>query len=247
VYVEYSNEIWNDSFPQGGYVEQRGLDLGLSGSPVEARLRYQAQRSLEIFDIFESVFGGPSRLVRVLASQAANPWVSTTILDWDDAHQQADALAIAPYFGGYLGDPATQDAVAGWTVDQLLDTCEADISGRIDTWMTDQAATAAVRSVDLIAYEGGQNLAGYGGAENNDDLNALFDAANGHARMQTLYTRYLDQWRARGGRMFIPYASIEKDSKWGRWGFAQYQDQDPTTAPKYRALMDFIANNPKWW
>lgn len=247
VYVEYSNEIWNDSFPQGSYVEQEGLDLGLSGSPVEARLRYQAQRSLEIFDIFEAVFGGTSRLVRVIASQAANPWVSTTILDWNDAHQQADALAIAPYFGGYLGDPGTQDTIAGWTVDQLLDTCEAEISGRIDTWMTDQAATAAARSVDLIAYEGGQNLAGYAGAENNADLNALFDAANSHARMGTLYTLYLDQWRARGGRMFIPYASIEKDSKWGRWGFAQYQDQDPTTAPKYQALTDFIANNPKWW
>jgi len=247
VYVEYSNEIWNDSFPQGSYVEQKGLDLGLSGSPFEARLRYQAQRSLEIFGIFESVFGGASRLVRVLASQAANTWVSTTILDWNDAHRQADALAIAPYFGGYLGDPATQDSVAGWTVEQLLDACETEITGRIDTRMTDQAAVAVGLGVDLIAYEGGQHLVGYAGAENNDDLNALFDAANSHPRMRTLYALYHDQWRARGGRMFVPYTSIEKDSKWGRWGFAQYQDQDPTTAPKYLALMEFIASNPKWW
>jgi len=81
VYVEYSNEIWNGIFSQGSYCEQQGLALA-SATTRSARLRFQSQRSVEIFAAFEQVYAADERdrLVRVMASQAANTWVSGVLL-----------------------------------------------------------------------------------------------------------------------------------------------------------------------
>src|SRR5581483_8613189 len=106
VYVEYSNEVWNYQFGQTRYAQEQGTALKL-GNPEN--LRYYSQRSVEIFKIWESVFGRTKRLVRVLAAQAVNPWSSEQVLKWHDAYQHADALAIAPYFGNRFGDPKTAD------------------------------------------------------------------------------------------------------------------------------------------
>jgi len=76
VYVEYSNEVWNGIFPQHRYAAEQGQKLGFGEKPWEAAWRYTAYRSVQIFRIWEEVFGGTKRLVRVLPSQAANPYVS---------------------------------------------------------------------------------------------------------------------------------------------------------------------------
>ena len=69
VYVEYSNEVWNWIYPVTHYAEAEGKRLKL-GDP--ARGRYYAQRSLDMFRIWERRVGR-DRLVRVLASQFVNP------------------------------------------------------------------------------------------------------------------------------------------------------------------------------
>ncbi|MEM7263107.1 MAG: hypothetical protein AAF488_14045, partial [Planctomycetota bacterium] len=107
VYVEYSNECWNDFFSQAAYCQAQGTALGLSLDPNEARVRFYSQRSVEVFSIFESVFGGTDRLVRVLAGQLANPWIATTALAHGNAATQVDALAVNPYIGHHLGTPPT--------------------------------------------------------------------------------------------------------------------------------------------
>jgi hypothetical protein len=128
VYVEHSNEVWNGIFSQAGYAQDQGLALGLSTNDYEAQLRYHSRRSVEIFAIFEQVFGGTERLVRVLASHSANPWSGETIMDFEDAYEQADALGVAPYFGYSLGSPETQDDVVTWSVEEVLAACEGEIS-----------------------------------------------------------------------------------------------------------------------
>ena len=128
VYVEYSNETWNGQFEQAKYCKQKGLALELSKNEYEAQLRYSSQRSVEIFKIFEEVFGGKDRLVRVIAAQSVNPWTGTTEMDWNEAYKNADAIAIAPYFGNAYGDPKTADKVAGMSVDELLDGCKEMIA-----------------------------------------------------------------------------------------------------------------------
>ncbi|MCU0872974.1 MAG: hypothetical protein MUE50_11600, partial [Pirellulaceae bacterium] len=66
VYVEYSNEIWNGQFEQSRWAGQQGQQLGFADKPWEAGWRFTAYRSVQIFRIWEQVFGGTGRLVRVL-------------------------------------------------------------------------------------------------------------------------------------------------------------------------------------
>jgi hypothetical protein len=63
VYLEHSNEVWNTFFAQGKHARERGLALGLSADASVAQYRYHSQRSLEIFDLWESVWGQQSMKV----------------------------------------------------------------------------------------------------------------------------------------------------------------------------------------
>ena len=64
IYVEYSNEVWNGQFKQSKYAGEQGQKLGFGEKPWEAAWHYTAYRSVEIFRIWEDVFGGRERLVR---------------------------------------------------------------------------------------------------------------------------------------------------------------------------------------
>ncbi len=242
VYVEYSNEVWNLAFQQAKNAQREGQRRGLGDL---AGARFYAQRSVEVFRIWEEVFGGRERLVRVLASQAVNPWLSEQILTWQDAAKHADALAVAPYFGNELGDPKSADAVARLTVDQIMDYLTAEVDGPHREHMRAQARLARKYGLELIAYEGGQHLAGYSGAENNEALTALFIAANRSPRMYDLTRRHLEHWFAAGGGMHVAFNYVQGPSKWGSWGVLEYQDQPVSEAPKYRAVLDVAARDAK--
>ena len=238
VYVEYSNETWNGGFEQAKYCADKGTELGMSKNPYEAQLRYSSRRSVEVFKIFEAVLG-KERLVRVLAAQAVNPWSGTTVMDWQDAFKSADAIAIAPYFGHAFGDPKTADKVAKMSVADLLNGCRAAVAENrkhVETY----AKEAKARGLKLLAYESGQHLAGYGGAENDDRLTKLFLAANRDPKMKDVYLDDMKMWRDAGGGAFVTFATCGGYSKWGSWGLIEFNDQDEKTAPKLLAVREFL-------
>ncbi|MFO0877161.1 MAG: hypothetical protein U0840_07275 [Gemmataceae bacterium] len=239
VHVEYSNECWNGQFQQARYCAEQGQKLGLSKNRYEGQLRFYSQRSVEIFRLWEEEFAGRERLVRVLASQSANPWTGSTVLDWQDAHKQADAIAIAPYFGNRFGDPKTAAEVAEMSVEDLLKALEKDLAANRNILKT-YATLARKRNLQLMAYEGGQHLAGYGGAENNEQLTRLFHQANRHPGMEKLYRLDLEQWHSAGGGLYCVFSSMGNYSKWGSWGVLEHRLQDPTRVPKMRALRDYL-------
>lgn len=124
VYVEYSNEVWNDAFSQGSWVQARGgaTWIGGSESAFTKRINYYGRRAAEICDIWKAEFSdGPSRVVCVVASQAANNWTASEALAcplWNQRPCVAhgiSALAIAPYVGDYLGQQDSQSEVFSWT------------------------------------------------------------------------------------------------------------------------------------
>jgi hypothetical protein len=246
IYIEYSNECWNGIFAQARYCREKGKELGLSDNDYQAQLRYYSKRAVEIFRIWEDVFGGADRLVRVLAAQSANLWTSEQVMDFEQAFKHADALGIAPYFGNALGDPKRQDEIAQMTVDQVLDRCAEYIAKGNET-IAEQAKLARQRGLRLVAYEGGQHLVGHGGAENNEKLMELFHAANRHPRMKDLYLDYLAGWKQNGGTLMAIFSSMGTYSKWGSWGLLEYHGQPTAEAPKYQAVLEFLGANPKWW
>lgn len=246
-YIEHSNEVWNGAFPQSSYLTERGLSSGLSDNPFEASLRYHSKRSIEIFKIFETTLGEASRLVRVMGAQASNTWTSTTELDFQDALQHTDAVAIAPYFGAELGGPDQANRIRGMSPDALMDEIEARWLPQAADWVASQAEAAKQRGVQLVAYEGGQHLVGVNGAENDATLNALLDAVNRSPRMKTFYESYLQSWRDKGGDLFVHYIDCGSYSKWGRWGALEFEGQPRADAPKFDALQTFIETTPAWW
>ncbi len=242
IYVEYSNEVWNFQFKQAHYAARVGQGMGFSENPFEASLFFYAKRAKEIFTIWKDAFGGNDRLVRVLAAQSSNPWTSEKILDFENSYESADALAIAPYFGGHLGKPDTQSAVSRMAVGQILDHCGKDMLKQRKK-VAEHAALAGKYGLDLIAYEGGQHLVGTGGAENNEQLTTLFMAANRDPQMGRLYQEDLKGWQNAGGGLFTTFASMGQYGKWGSWGLLEHSDQD--VPPKYRAILEFMGKKPK--
>jgi hypothetical protein len=239
VYVEHSNEVWNGMFGQARYARERGLELGLSQDGYEAQLRYHAQRSLEIFRIWEQVFGGAERLVRVLGSHFANPWASETILGWRGAYRHADALAVAPYFGRQFSASARTPEVRTWGPERLIEACRDEIGGAVGQ-VEALATMARARGLDLIAYEAGQHLAGRGGTQNDATLTNLFVSTNRHPDMKRLYERHLAGWHAHGGGLVLMFSFVSRPGKWGSWGLLEWQDQPREQAPKYDAVLEYI-------
>jgi hypothetical protein len=255
VHVEYSNEVWNGMFEQARYAQKKAVELGIGPKerPWEGGCQYYAQRSLEIFAIWEQVFGGKDRLVRVLAWQAASGayWTDGMLLSKGETAKRADALAIAPYVTMCI--PAKSDKagalnaeiVAGWSVDQLMDHVEQKALPECLKWIADQKKVADKYGLRLMAYEGGQHLVGVGGGENNEAMTKLFQSANRHPRMGAVYKAYLDGWKAAGGDLFCIFSSVGRWSKWGSWGLAEHYAEMEADQPKLKAVMEWNRGNPR--
>jgi hypothetical protein len=238
VYVESSNECWNGQFGQARYCQKKGLELKLRQNPYEAQLRYFSKRSVEVFRIWESEIP-KGQLVRVLAAQSANPWTGATVLDFEGAARTADVIAIAPYFGNKYGNPKTAAEVRGMMPGALVAALKTDLEASLKS-VRAYAAEAKKRGVALVAYEAGQHLAGYGGAENDEALTRLFIAANRHPGMGRLYRDYFRGWRDAGGGLCCVFSSTARPSKWGSWGALEHTGQPPAEAPKFRAVRELL-------
>ena len=246
--VEYSNETWNSTFRQYQIVQQRGEALGLGdGDSFVAGLQYTAHRSLEIWDIWDSVFGGrPYR--GILASQSANPFTGETMLAYNrsegepTAGERAAAYAIAPYFTvPGLDEPERLDEMRNLSIDELLDRAQADVTGRNRDDMLANVALAEQFGVELVAYEGGQHLVGAAGNQDDEQLTNNLIAANRADRMEAIYDSYLDVWQTDVGGQFNHFNDVTMPSRSGSWGSVEFLGQDPADAPKYRSLVAFAA------
>ena len=253
VYVEHSNEIWNGIFPQAAFVKNRGVAAELSKDPFEAQLRWHARRSAEVHAIFDKVFGAQkNRVVRVLGGWAANSWSTGVMLDeLKDNKSSVDAVAIAPYFGGSLGEPEQRGEVQGYGLPELMKRLEASVDESL-AWVKEQKKVCDQRSseqgkIALVAYEGGQHLVGIGPVADDNHVNTLFDAANAAPQMKALYLRYLQGWKNAGGGLFLHFNSTMRPSKYGRWGAAESMEQPRAQAPKLDALLTFAEQTPRWW
>jgi hypothetical protein len=245
VYIEYSNEVWNWQFKQAHYASERGIQLELAPKDkgAQAAWYFTALRSMEIFKIWEGVFGGHERFVRVLPSQAGNTAVSEGVLSFRDAAKHADALAIAPYMPYSIGRGRTADLgpqMKNWSVEQMLDHFEETAFTNSLERMRRSKAVADKHGVKLVAYEGGQHMVAFvKDRELVKKLSATMHACNRHPRMGQLYTRYFDEWAKTGGDVFAVLSSIGRYSNHGAWGLAEFHDSQPSEYPKLDAVLQW--------
>ncbi len=237
IYIEYSNEVWNFIFKQAAYANGQAQAAGLSHP------QWIGRRSVEIFKIWEEVFGGTDRLVRVVGTQAVNPGLTRQILS-EVGPGEADAIAIAPYFS-LDGLGSNWKMLRDIPIDDFLDLMEEHIDGPTQRAIREHKGVADIRGLDLMAYEGGQHLVVFNGPGHVDDRTTKrLVEANRHPRMEDLYLRYFEVWRAAGGSDFMAFSFVGKPGRFGSWGALEYMDQPAAMAPKYRALVN-VANQQK--
>ncbi|MCY2987888.1 MAG: hypothetical protein NTY19_08515 [Planctomycetota bacterium] len=239
VYLEYSNEIWNGLFAQARYCQQLGVRENLGPNRFESQLRWYSRRARQVFGVWESVFPA-DKLVRVIAGQSGNAWVAKTELEFGDTLAHTDALAIAPYFGGQLGNPDSPTPFRGRTLDELFTALSNTAMPMAIQEMTAHAALAKEKGVALVAYEAGQHLVGVGPAQNDQALTNLFIAANRDPRMGPLYTRYLNAWRDADGQLCEVFVLCNNPNKHGAWGLVEWIDQPRAEAPKLDAVWGWM-------
>lgn len=238
-YVEYTNEAWNPAFTQAHYTKQMGLQQKLDSDPPQAGHKYYVKRSLEVFRIWQQAFGGSNRLVRVLGGWAANPKLSAILLGYNNAHQQTDALAIAPYF--YVHDKQQGEVRSTEDVFRLLkdDRNAYSIRNVLDR-VQKQADVAKQYRVKLIAYEGGQHLVDRKTRSSRDFPNPQYIGANRAQPMEALYVEFLEGWqKITGNSLFVAFSAPRTYQAYGSWGVKEHINQSAAAAPKYRALLRF--------
>lgn len=217
VYVEWSNEVWNGSFPQNAYAATQGTNLNLAGS--NKALAYQVYASVRVWEAFEAVFGKNSpRLVKVLSGQHVwnGPCTSlmTAIADTgiNPNATQPTVFAVAPYFSG--------------TSISALQTSLAGIVSGLDS----NATCASGNDLPLIAYEGGSDSysAGSGCTTLQHD-----------AGMLSLYSTFLDTLSAHQKGPFMQYTEAGSC-----WGLKEHTGDALASSPKYQAVTEWLASHP---
>jgi len=222
IYLEYSNETWNESpfFSQSQYCVAEAGALNLGGNKPGAR--FHGWAAIRVFRGAELVLGvGSPRLVKVLAgftmdmshfgdqlyvvnSEELNPWKTTV-----------NAISTAPY----IGHNAT--TVAGVRAELPQAKTQAYLARRV----------ANQTGLKLFAYEAGQHVLS----------NCI--AVNSDPEMYGIYREYLDTL----SRYFDCIAHFSQVGIWGGsgcWGAKQYTGQPLAEAHKYRAIVDWVSANP---
>jgi hypothetical protein len=228
-YVELGNEVWNWGFKVTVQADAEGKARGLSSQTGYAMYMRYAEKTIETMDIWSDVFKGQtSRIVRVVATQNGHSGLSTQLFSFRDLPDHIDALATAPYF--YVDAEPT----AATNLDDFFNNVlPARIAFSFKTSDVHKAL-ATKYGKRFITYEGGQHLI-------TPDLD-LARKIQRDPRMGQLYTQYLTEWDKRYGDLVTLFNDVGPISKFGAWGAQEYFNQPASQAPKYGAIVNFIAS-----
>ena len=225
-YIEYSNETWNSGFIQNSYCKQMGAKLGFEGIDDNfIGQYYSVYRSLQMFKIFETVFGSEmqSRIMKICSISGYLPWFSYAYRSvaynykWNPTRQFADMLCIAPYIGISLnGASAT-----------IIQDFKKEVDTVYSTRIVEAKQIASDFQLRLGTYEGGQHILTNSNAFSNNP-----QAYDCYIYMLNKFCPDLE--------MFTHFGHCGS----GDWGAKAYTGQPIEKAHKYRALVDWIADHP---
>ncbi len=197
-------------------------------------------------NIWQKVYGGHEKFVRVISGWDTRPDISGIILAYNDTYKSVDALAIAPYIGGN-----TRGFRESKTVDDIFHLLTDEKSYRSLDKVIDEikkhAKLAKDFGVSLVAYEGGQGLVDWATRDYMQHPNPLFFGANRDHRMADLYDKIYKEWRDLGADLFVAFSAPRSCNADGCWGLKEHIRKDLDDSPKLKASIDFINTNDQWW
>ena len=267
VYIEYSNEIWNNMYPATHYAAKMGLKLWPRGklkikNPHTRRLflalNYNAKRSKEMCRIFKRNLG--NRAICVVSAYGSAPKMGeelmTCPLAGGDCYKSFDAYAVAPYFGDYIARIENRNLVKRWSrqgkkgMNQLFkeilygglakDNYKGGaIENAIEDRVKKNVALAKKYGVKLLAYEGGQHLLRVDRPHVIHDprVFSFFADANRDNRMGQAYSKYLQAWHRAGGDMLMHFNGI---SAINDRNYFPMLEKPGSRSPKYNAMISYL-------
>ena len=247
VYIEYSNETWNDLFvPQAEHMKQTGSRYRLDKDRRVAGAKYYSMQSVKIFKQWEAVFGSTKRLVRVMGGMTSDIKLTHLLLGYKNAYKYVDAFAIGAYF--HISQKEVRKVRSVNDVFKRL----ASPSNRYSIvnllkFVRQQANITKRYGVDLVAYEGGQHLVDHKTHSLKEGATPFLFQANKDPRMAQLYYHLLSGWKEAGGKLFVLFSAPRSYTWHGSWGIKEYITQTASQAPKYRAALAFNKGKPCWW
>lgn len=239
IYLEYSNEVWNWIFEQANFNNDNRPANLMYG-------RAMAERAKNVFSIWHSVFAGQtSRVKRVLGLQGGFNYLNENILaqlspnEWDFGSP-------THYFG--LDHESTGQPVLG------ANSTVADVMANAQNAFLDfkESVKQDYRNVQVfgkqvITYEGGQHFVGNVFGIGYPYQQSMWDAQYSPL-MYNMYRQVHDSIASWGCRLAMNFSNAgPQESIYGSWGVLSDIDQQPpfsTTAPKYQALLDIVAECP---
>ena len=242
IYIEYTNEAWNDFFDSAKYCTKMGLKLNLSNDSIISRNLYYSQRSVEIINIFKSVFAEQKhRLILVLGSFKLVPEMSKRILEYKNAYKSHSNIMLA--IDGYIscGSPKAIDVVQ-MDFQQLFDMCDQDIE-KMNKTIKLHYDIAKMYDVNFGMYESGSGLMELSVILKNKETPGATEKYiewNRKNEMYKLYQEYYKMFAIYNMSANCHFANVAKPSRYGSWNLLEYQNQSLSDAHRYRALMDII-------
>jgi len=256
VYLEYSNEIWHFSGRwtdaqgrpregQGTYVQE---DIGQAiinssllvnlpnhTDPNKLRMYAQSYRSVQIWELWENVFGSQfsTRVRKIIAGKSRGPSLGQDILDGlndnllNPNSTMPDAYAIAPYFGKGPWDQPDSHVLMEDLDDQINTEVLPYVQQNYTIW-TEGAG------INLVAYEGGIHT---DNRTNNLELNR-------DEGIKNVYKYYLDRM-SEYLPLFNHYVHDGVFDEGNTWGSIElsFPDLQPINDHKYRAISEWIDEN----
>lgn len=222
VSIEYSNEVWNWSFPAATLAAQRGVAMGFdpNGGP---QIAYYGYRAAQVAQVARAAFGDDptNRLHNVLSTQTGWTGLETynilpAVMKVGDPKVLFDDYAVTTYFGYSFGstDPADKATMLQWarSGEAGLSAAfhELEFGGSLKTdsslvWLANtlayQANIANKYGWNMVAYEGGMHMIGVatGNTQEDTDLATLIFTMLKDPRMGDIYTKMVDVFAKAGG------------------------------------------------
>lgn len=205
--------------------------LGLENDMIDApRVRAEGRVPLESFDAyavtgyFSALLGDERKLAAVRA------WVAESL---DAAKAGAAGLTGAEataYVATHRYDLARTRAAQELRDGSLTGNDEDTLARLFNVLLRHQAEIARKNGLQLVMYEGGTHIVGYGAQTDDAALTDFFVNLNYSAEMGALYAELLAGWAAITDAPFMAYVDVYVPNRYGSWG----------------ALRQLWDNSPRW-
>lgn len=234
LYVEYSNEVWNSGYAFQQFFHNKDLataEVNAGGSPlnydgstsdVDWIFRRVGKETVEISNIFRSVFGNSEMMTRVrpiLSGQLGNSGILERQISFiHNYYNNGDGNHVSTphpvhyyiYGAGGSGYYDPDSSIPNITVDQLFSTMPHHWAQEIEK----EVKMTAVYGVRRIAYEGGPSL------EPANVSEAVKEAAYTDPRMKQEVIDNHNLWSSVGGDLFMYFnagSGTNHGFTWPNW------------------------------